>query len=241
MPAEPESIDTRDFKTDIGLMQTVYGIFLVLGFRLLADSFYVFMIGGALDKPKTDIVVPVSALGLVLTFLGLRFFWAVGNLRRYILRRGDDPAVKVRRVVTTVHFPLLIIHAFLFYCLCRLHGELSDPKLFDDKSRLFVYWYAGFLLFNSAWLFTLIRSQKDNEPEKTWIFNNASSATAALAIFFVLEWFNSPLTTSLPLVSLVFLYNSFVDLWRTAETYIWKSNVDQAPNKQPPSDGQSAK
>ena len=98
MPAEPDSIDARDFKADIGLMQTVYGIFLVLGFRLLAESFYVFMIGGAFDKPKTDIVIPVSALGLVLTFLGLRFFWAVGNLRRFILRRGDDPAVKVRRV-----------------------------------------------------------------------------------------------------------------------------------------------
>jgi len=219
MLSERESIDTRDFKADISLMQTVYAIFLVLGFRLLADSFSVFMIGG-LDKPKTDIVVPVSALWLALIFLGLRFFWAVGNLRRFILRRGDDSTVKVRRVVTTVHFPLLIIHAFLFYCLCRLHGELSDPKLFDARSRLFVYWYSGFLLLNSAWLFTLIWSQKDNEPERKWMVNNAKSAIAALATFFILEWFNAPLTTSLPLVSLVFLYNSFVDLWRTSETYI---------------------
>ena len=61
-------------------------------------------------------ILQLSDVSPKIALLGLRFFWAVGNMKRFIGRQGTDPEARIRRVVTTVHFPVLLLHAFTILC-----------------------------------------------------------------------------------------------------------------------------
>ena len=77
----------RDFKSDISLMQTVYGILLTLGFRLLGDALF-----KTYRSPGNDYRVPICVIAscFTLALIGFRFFWAVGNIRRYMVRHENE-------------------------------------------------------------------------------------------------------------------------------------------------------
>jgi len=215
--ASEPATDVRDFKSDINLMQTVYGILLILGFRQLGDAFFDYMSG----ERNVWVMVTLTGSGLALAFLGFRFFWAVGNIRRYIIYREKTHPALYRRLITTIQFPVLLLHAMAFYFLCRLHANMKVPKDFESGATIFVLGYCGFLLGNSLWLKLLVRNRPNKVPEEDWVRNNGAFAIVALFVFFgTLSYGRQIAFVS---CCLVFLGNSFVDLWKTADTYIAKS------------------
>ena len=248
---DKEQIDSRDFNSDIGLMQTVYGILLVLGFRQIGDTLYNMFV--AKEAHNLELCASVALSAIALAFLGTRFFWAVGNIRRYYLRNERyEPNRNARRVITTVHFPILLLHAFVFYVLCRFHSEMTSTKAIENGWDWFVLWFASFLLLNVMWLYQLVRrpvgrsvraepvSQtnsfgwlevgwsknrqwiKDRQPESTWIILNELTALLVLAIVWFGNLVVNDSTALLVTACIVLILNSLLNLWLTADTYVAK-------------------
>jgi len=220
MATAVKPVDIRDFKSDISLMQTVYGILLILGFRQLGDALYLFVTKGVGDW---ELLCSLTAGGIALALLGFRFFWAVGSIRRYIVRHENNPNARVRRFITTFHFPILLLHAMAFYFLCRLHSDMISPTQFDNNVVFFIWGYVAFLLLNVIWLLWLVWRREDRRPEMIWIVNNAVTALIGLGAFWGLRLVIADASLIFLLTCIVFVANSLIDLWGTADTYIAKS------------------
>lgn len=208
---------SRDLKSDLSLMQTIYGIVMTLAFRQLVESFYVYM---STDIDKRVSFWILTAFGVNLVLLGCRFFWSIGNIRRFVERTSEKLPKDRSRWVTVGYFPTLLTHGFMYYCLCKIHGDMLDPKLVDTRIDVFVRTYIGFLGANIAILRLLTRGNDSMIPESFWIKNNAFAVSVASIAYI---WFRSdwiPATWMIIAVSFTFLLNSLIDLWSTAGDYI---------------------
>ena len=113
--------DKRDLKDDLNLMQTAYAVALILGFRNVIECLYEVV----LHRSGNGSVVVVKVLfSLVLLLTMVRFFWAVGNIRRFITRNASI-LKETRRHVVSIHFLVLLIHAFSLYCLSKYTLDFS--------------------------------------------------------------------------------------------------------------------
>lgn len=126
------------------LVQTVYGVALVLGLENVAKSiFKTFVEPLYMDGMFSMFHAYKGVMALTLSLLAVRFFTAANNIRRYILSHEDS-----EKITTIVHLPLLLLHAFIFYILCRIEFEMDSInslwKLFD----VFVCLYVALLVIN---------------------------------------------------------------------------------------------
>ena len=220
--------DAPDFKSDLSLMQTVYGILLVLGFRQIAEGLYAVVEN---KLPIDGLFLATSAFGIGLLFLGFRFFWAVGNIRRYVIRNHHLPGEFVRRRITTFLFPMLLMHAVAFYLLCRLHGDLINPALVESRTGQLAFLLCVFLLLNVIWLCIMIVPGLKRQPESIWILNNTSTAILILAAYSILSWYMFAPQYKLAVLSFLLIGNSMVDLWKTAKTYLAEYKIDIVPGR----------
>lgn len=208
--------DVRSIKDDLNLMQTAYSVALVLGFRNIVESFY--DIGTNIGfTGRIPVIKLISGILLMITMV--RFFWAVGNIRRFIARNNTG-LKDTRRYVVSFHFFVLLLHAFALFALAKFSLEITAQSDVDYTVRFFIFGYAGFLLFNSSWLTILVWGKSDKYPEKTWIFNNVITSSVAIVIYAaVCIWSDSCFIGFLSTVP-VFLINCLVDIVKTASSYV---------------------
>jgi len=217
----PERIATN-LDRGLNIIRTLYGVSLIFGFQRVVESSYVQLVGdssGAALSP-TERLLLLPTLAIVLAALGTRFFWAVGNIRRCVLQRIIMLDPPKRWVLVLVHFPLLFLHAVLFFLLCRFYQDICMKGLSDLYSFGFIFVYTCLLTLNAVWLLLLMYKRTDKGPERLWIANNAVFAILALIS---LRVFPGPCVTSehqLLIASGLFLVNSVIDFVKAKGAYI---------------------
>lgn len=171
-------------ESDLSLMQTVYGVAFVFGFQKLAESIYTLLHAWFSPQPGNSLFITAELiLLLTLSLLGVRFFWAVGNIRRFLLEAEHPPGSHVRLLVMSVNVPILMIHAYLFYLLCRVNQDMTSLELMSQKARLFVVLYSALLLLNAIWVKFLVwhrPKKKDKKTQKRFGHETTSYAGWAL-------------------------------------------------------------
>lgn len=208
--------DMRSIKDDLSLMQTAYGVALVLGFKNVIESLYALSIS---MEVSGEIQVIKLMTGILLMLTMIRFFWALGNIRRFIVR--NEPKLKnTRRHVVSFHFFILLLHAFVLFSLAKFSQDLTVQSSVDYASSFFVFGYTGFLLFNSLWLMILIRGQNDKYPEKTWIINNIITSVATITIYVVIHILLSNCFYAFLFAFPLLLVNCLFDFIKTSSSYL---------------------
>ena len=151
---------------DLAIIRALYGISLIFGFQKVVEASYLQLIGdsSAATLAPTVKKILLPCLAIVLGALGTRFFWAVGNIRRFVLHRIVQLDPPSRRWLVVAHFPLLFLHAVLFYILCRIYQDICLFGLRPHYSSSFVLAYGGLLILNVVWLLLLRQRGRTPEP-----------------------------------------------------------------------------
>lgn len=216
--------DISAYQNDLSIMQTLYIVALLFGFEKVATTIYsllfetIFSYGVALRS--------VFVLcGIAIFILGVRLFWSIGNIRRYVQRKISENAQnanvnRVRRRVIIIHFPIALLQAVIFYFVALSYKHfvaMSGPDLVLNN---FIYLYLGVLFLNGLWLITLIYPEWSHKPELLWIVNNLTTVGLTVAVMLAGWWLHWPQIAVLTVVVLLFLGNSAVDFLKTAGSYL---------------------
>lgn len=205
------------FKQDMAVIQTVYGLSLTLGYREIANWLFD-AIAAYHSCPDIQLMAVKFFMASVLILIEIRFFWASGNIRRFITRKESRP--NDRKVVTVVHFPILLLHSFLLYIFCRLLSTIHEWKDVMAQGGRLVWFLVGFLALNGVWLLCLVFRRSNWEPELLWIKNNGITVLILSALMTVRGEFRPD---DLPLLLSAFLLlnvNSLADLFLRADSYL---------------------
>lgn len=209
-------MDKRNYKDDLNLMQTVYAISLVLGLRNIVESLYSIF---SEDKIFNDVIAVKGISSIVLILLIMRFFWALGNIRRFIFR-NKGKLHKTRRYVITFHFFILLLHAFVIYFLTQYIRDIESKDLLAKTTIIITHVYFVLLLINILWLSCLIHRKQDKYPEIIWIKNNLISLIISVSFFWISYNIFKDYFSSFILCCFSLFINSIVDLFKTSSTYI---------------------
>jgi hypothetical protein len=229
-PTESSRPITRtDVDSGLTVMQTVYTVAMVLGFTdALERSYEIFVRPTRISKvmhPGLPHGLLIFAL-VVVMLLGLRFFWVPRNLYSYALATKMENLADRMKVMTLVNFPITLIHALFFFAICQSWVDLASSRSALTSNAIaslasrFVALYAGLLVLNAVWIFSLFRHAHWPAAERVWPVVNILCALVAFALFgiFELNW----LTTVGFMYAAcgVFLLNCLFDLFKAAPYYI---------------------
>jgi len=169
--------------------------------------------------PGTTLAL-LAGLFVAIGLIGIRFFWATGNIRRFLLQRVIALKPPKTRDLLLGHFPALVLHAVLFFFLCRFYQDVCLNGLKGSYVQGLVLVFSCLMSLNVLWLAVLRRKRKDPGPEFIWIANNA--VFAALGIVYLEEWhgFDVHPQLSLAIALLLLLLNSTIDLLAAGRSYI---------------------
>lgn len=220
-----EPMSREDVHVGLTVMQTVYTVAMVLGFKNALEKSYSLFIS-PFEEPPGKLPHLVLLLALVaIMLLGLRFFWVTRNLYEFVLTPSSDIRRRMR-ATTLVHFPITLVHALLFFAVCQAYAEIVTRNatvssgLAVDLVARFVFIFAGLLLLNGAWLLATFKPAK-GKPESIWGYSNVLfAALAAADVWLVLDVIRAPLIALAISACAVFIVNSLIDLWRAGEWYI---------------------
>ncbi len=219
-----DPLQRHDIYTGLSLVQTIYGIAMVLGLQGAIETAYELL--AAPDPPPSAMPRAVIVFAVVtIMLLGLRFFWVPRNLYAYLLV-SEQPLEKRLRRMTLLHFPLVLIHALLFYCLCQAYVDIAsstaslDSGLARELATRFALFYTGLLVVNGAWLLLGFGPRDSSTAEWIWGWNNLVFATLAVAAWVAFEVLGIPAAAFIALICTIFVANSVVDLWRASAHYI---------------------
>jgi hypothetical protein len=222
-----------EFKSAMGIVQTIYAIAIVLAFRELAHSLFIFCfekewwLAGTGFDPLT---LPLSLIAIVIVSFSLRFFWGVENIRRHVTRLEHQHVRRISRLIITVHVGVLVLQALLLYFLACIHAKIVD-KMTLTPSLAYGFSITGIILLtlNSLWLVSLIYNVPERDPERFWIKNNAFFAVLALCLsVLAVLWSLTPYTLVVS-VAIVYLLNSIRDFWETSHYYFGWHALAQSP------------
>ena len=186
-----DPLQRHDIETGLSLVQTIYGIAMVLGLQGAIETAYGVLV--APDPPPSAMPRVVDAFTVVMImFLGLRFFWVPRNLYAYLLLSGHSLEKRLRRM-TVLHFPIVLIHALLFYCVCQAYVDIAsstaplDSGLARELATRFALFYAGLLAVNGAWLLLGFGHRDASTAEGIWGRNNLVSAALMVAVWILFK------------------------------------------------------
>lgn len=223
-PIDKPILRRDDIHTGLSLVQTIYGIAMVLGLKIAIETSYSLFLSPTESPPSSfPHYIVLFALATIM-LLGLRFFWVPRNLYAYLLV-SDLPLSSRLRRMTVIHFPITLVHALLFYCVCHAYADIAvsnaalNSSLADALASRFVLFYAGLLLFNGAWLLSVAPSGK-SQAESIWGRNNLVAAGLIAVIFAAFKLFAIPTVAFIALAGAVFVLNSAIDLWKASEYYV---------------------
>lgn len=223
MSAEPRS--REDVHVGLTVMQTVYTVAMVLGFKNALEKSYVLFIS-PFEQPVGKLPHYALLLALIaIMLLGLRFFWLTRNLYAFVLTPTDNMKRRMR-ATTLIHFPITLLHALLFFAICQAFAEpvTSNPTASSavavDLVTRFIFLFASLLFINSVWLLATFKPARD-KPEGIWGYSNLTfSVLAAADVWFILDVLEASLIVLALSACILFVANSVIDLWRAAESYI---------------------
>lgn len=242
-PIPENTTGERKVERDIRAMQTVYTIMIVLGVRSLAESLFVAVQHDLL----TFRFFAASIVGIGLSLVGVRFFWATGNIARYLDRQGvmaleDTPSdVRTHRMTVTVLFPMLMGHALLYYVACKAHmGLYLDGAAITSTRQVWTMSSAItlMLVLNCVWLVMLYGpgvwrrcAPRGQDPQlvavrsaRLWWRSNLVTAlvSGALMIACAAGWcdFESDLLGLVICLGILLIGNSVCDLIQTSRIYL---------------------
>jgi len=226
-------------KANLGGIQVVFLIAMTLGLEAIVEGVYRYFISFiGLDKAvETRASIWFFAPVVAMLLLGLRFFWAVVNIRRYtenvsieLKNEADETrAIQIRergsRAIVMVHMPILILHGFLYYTGARLVSDMLFSENAKHTVPVFIVFYSIFQLVNVGWVWLLIRRFKGHlkfsfHRETVWMTNNFVTSLLGLGLLIPFYLSVLSLEQTLFLACLVFIASSFVDLFKTAYHYL---------------------
>jgi hypothetical protein len=198
---------------------------MVLGFKNALEKSYELFISPLAGPPARlpHIVLVIALLAVML--LGIRFFWVPRNLHAIAYedprRKGNRP-----RRLTMYHFPITLVHAVLFFCVCQAWVEIvtSDAHTTSPTAHhlavIFIKLFAALLLLNGLWLlatFPLDRAK----PETRWGVSNVVFAMIAfVGVACATPLFHKATDTLLLSAALLFLVNGAFDLLLAGKAYM---------------------
>lgn len=228
----------KNLDENLKILRILYSMSSLLAMRELILGFRVTQVGIA------HISIQYMFGALVLVLLGIRFFWGVGNVRRFLLhdiaryfsartaeeqKKEVDYASLKREVlhrsiylrVMLWDVPMLLAQSFLFFLLCQLlpeviHGNGSDRPY--ERLNDFAIMYCTLILMNAFWLITLTAKESSSGPEVIWGRINVTTAVIAILL--------SPLKlylgdeTYLWVLLVLFFASSVYDFYRTGWVYL---------------------
>ncbi len=181
---------------------------------------------------------------LVLVVLGVRFFWGVGNVRRFLLedmaryfsaktagalkQEIDYTRLKSEVLHRSIYLrvmlwdvSMLLAQSFVFFLLCQLlplvvHGNGSSKPF--DRLNDFVVLYCGLILMNAFWLATLSSQGSPARPEAVWGRINIVTAVIGLLSLPLKPYIGSE--PYLWFLLLLFFASSVYDFYRTGWVYL---------------------
>ena len=224
----------KNINSNLDLLRLIYVISYTLGYLRIAEIFPYDISSWS----KQDVIVRFTAV--VLFLLSVRFYWAVGNLRRYLMQKlnkangTDKDTLKDDlkgpfRLMMFMHVPALMAHSFIFFVLCRYLVDISkyfeEPTTGEPPFIIFLLLYCGLLVTNALWLKILTINSTAPYLERYWIRNNVISAFVG-AVWVGVAWgilgvhyeiMNGELFFFVGLI--IFLVNSGADFFNTYEAY----------------------
>lgn len=224
---ERKRLEQADIRSGMTLMQTVYTVAMVFGLERVIDASYDFLISPELARRSMLLELELCLILVAIVLLSIRFFWVPRNLNSYILHGYPTLGEKVFSRLTTIHFPIALAHAVLFYFLCRAFVEMvragptvNSPEMAYHASR-FVLLYTSLLLLNSVWLFWITPLKpKARRPGGIWATNNIACFTLAVVCFGLWRGLEGPVWALIVPACSFFIVNSIVDLALAAKYYI---------------------
>jgi hypothetical protein len=193
---------------------------MALGFEDLVTAAY--GTSGATQNPVIFVLLPACTFGV----LGLRFFWAVVNIRRLMELSSGIPWHSIQRSVVLLHFPLLVMHGVAFcYGSHLVAGLLTASDLWTSVA-FFLAYYSVYQILNAVWLAILLRRRDQNQDpdqlsrETVWIVNNIVVSCLTLSWVLFAQTLGAALTPFLVLGCCVLLLGSVIDFWLTAHHYL---------------------
>jgi hypothetical protein len=229
MTATTKADIERNLEANLKVLRLIYVVSYTLGYARLSLLF-----PHDLDTWPPQSAALIIFAAVVLFVLSVRFYWAVGTLRRYMLeklRRAEHTKLKETlkwpfRRMMFIHVPVLMAHSFMFFLLCRYLEDIAKhlQEAGDQAPPLtrFALLYCGLLALNAVWLRMLKTDGKASE-EQFWMRNNA--AFAIIGTIWVLAGpclvVNNQVVFAIALC--LFLANSAFDFWKCCEAYTSES------------------
>jgi hypothetical protein len=218
-------IKADDFREDLRIVQIAYGVMLILGMRSVAESSYAVLARIVAGNAQ----VIEAALELLLAFgaawLGMRFFWATGNIRRLLSSRRRSEEARVRSQVIYFHFPVLMFHSFLFFAVGRTLTAACDGSPHEDKHFNVAIAAGAMWVVNIGWLLILMRGRTDRSPESIWLRINLCCTAVLIVANGV-----SRILPSVPgdvwyaVVALTLVANSWINVHCTSAYYLTRAS-----------------
>jgi hypothetical protein len=123
------------------------------------------------------------------------------------------------------HFPLLLLHAVLYFFLCRFFQDICMYNLQEFYVRGLLYVFVSLLILNTAWLFILRTGVKGQprhlvDPELTWAKNNSLFAVLGLMFAMGMRCIGLSLEGNLLVIAAMILVNNAVNFIYTGQNYI---------------------
>jgi hypothetical protein len=215
----------EDVSTGLKVMETVYAVAMVLGFKNALEKSYELFIA-PFGGPPAGLPHAVLLLALLaIMLLGSRFFWVPRNLHALAYDTPRRTENRPRRL-TIFHFPMTLIHAVLFYCICQAWVEMvkSDAGAGSATAHhlaiRFVELFAALLLLNGVWLLATFQFNLA-KPETRWGLSNVIfSAIVLIGVAVATPTFHKSSAALLITASILFLANGMLDVIAAGKAYM---------------------
>jgi hypothetical protein len=229
---------------DLRIFQNLYAVAIGIGLFRLADGLFDGWMRTINPGPNEDPLplfwaVAGSAVAVALVPVGIRFYWGVESLSRYLAAeralaksKKRDPAYCMK-AVTLGRYPALLMHAFLVFALCKATVQMFNPAIGGKIVLPLLGIFAALLALNIGFLRSVLPSEaaaavldetdlpSDNRDAKMkWIQNNQLFALVSVLVLVGSYVFHVDSHVVVVIVVLILGANSAVDLWSTAEYYV---------------------
>jgi hypothetical protein len=202
---------------ELAVIRTLYAISFIVGFQKIGEAVYFLFFQEHTHLSFSGALFGlVGLITLVLVLLGFRFFWAVGNIRRFVFRKISTLQPPKRKTLM-LHIAFLFVVPLLFYFLCRIFQDLVTSLSLAQFNKRFLLVYGILLLANSGWL-ALLTHKLSRNPERFWMINNFSFGTLAFCCTVVARFGHYELIIAYASCILL-LANSLIDLLLSSEVY----------------------
>jgi len=209
----------------LAVISAAYGFGMALGVRQAALGGYARLFDPPHGPGPAVSVIVIAVLALFL--LAIRFFWVPRSLYAYSVVTKQDKIKKRFRRLMVCHFPIVVIHAILFFVVCQVfadlaveHDALTNPGHLANLESELVLVYGILLTLNGVWLIAMT-DHRDPMPGYFWGINNVVFVALGIVVWFGLPQMIHISHATLTVVALALLIaNGAVDLRFTAPYYL---------------------